>query len=602
MTPKCYSYIRFSTPEQLKGDSLRRQLKMSEDYAREHGLELDPMRDLGLSAFKGVHRSRGALGGFLTLVEAGKIPKGSTLLVESLDRLSREQVLDALEQFLSIVRAGVKVVTLGDRMEYTRESINANIGQLMFSLTIMSRAHEESLTKAKRIKAAWEQKRNMIGEQKLTSRAPEWLELTPDRTAFRPIPERAEIIVRIYREKLAGRGAGLIARDLNQQTAWTPKNGWRKSYVEKILRTSAVIGEYQPHKMTVDADGNYKRVPIGEPIPDYFPKVVPEESFYAVRQQMEQRASLNAGNGGGRNGKISNLFGHIAKCGYCGGSMSFVDKGKPPKGGSYLICDNARRGLPNCKRRPIRYDEFENLVLTFCRGLNPADLLPGRDERESKLQVLKGRLATVNGKAKEATAKVNNLTDSIATTGNVAVRRTLEGRLAEALKEQEIHETEARQLNQEIKRHSRSKDEVRARLESMQELLSFLQERDGDELIDVRCRLREELRSLIEWIDVRPVGQLPMTEELAERMLKAALDVHSDMSKKEQKELEADLAARIENRDFRDYVIHFKGGSICTIVPTTPHKLALDFDKEGGRVRSQYQGIDGKTVTIEVAS
>ena len=46
------------------------------------------MRDLGLSAYKGEHRTKGALGSFLKLVEAGKITKGSTLSVESLDRLS----------------------------------------------------------------------------------------------------------------------------------------------------------------------------------------------------------------------------------------------------------------------------------------------------------------------------------------------------------------------------------------------------------------------------------------------------------------------------------------------------------------------------------
>jgi len=38
--PIAYSYIRFSTPEQLKGDSLRRQLEKSQNYADEHGLDL----------------------------------------------------------------------------------------------------------------------------------------------------------------------------------------------------------------------------------------------------------------------------------------------------------------------------------------------------------------------------------------------------------------------------------------------------------------------------------------------------------------------------------------------------------------------------------
>ena len=38
---KAYSYIRFSTPEQIKGDSLNRQLQLSKSYAKHHNLILD---------------------------------------------------------------------------------------------------------------------------------------------------------------------------------------------------------------------------------------------------------------------------------------------------------------------------------------------------------------------------------------------------------------------------------------------------------------------------------------------------------------------------------------------------------------------------------
>lgn len=62
---RAYSYIRMSTPEQLRGDSLRRQLSASEDWCLQHGYVLDSsLRDLGVSAFKGANRLRGALGRF----------------------------------------------------------------------------------------------------------------------------------------------------------------------------------------------------------------------------------------------------------------------------------------------------------------------------------------------------------------------------------------------------------------------------------------------------------------------------------------------------------------------------------------------------------
>ena len=111
--PTAYSYIRFSTPEQQKGDSLRRQLELSQAYAAKHGLILDEslnLRDLGISAFKGKNVERGALGAFIQAIDLGLVKKGSFLLVESLDRISRNTVLDALNVFTTIINKGVTIV------------------------------------------------------------------------------------------------------------------------------------------------------------------------------------------------------------------------------------------------------------------------------------------------------------------------------------------------------------------------------------------------------------------------------------------------------------------------------------------------------------
>ena len=61
--PRAYSYVRMSTDEQLKGDSLRRQMETSAAYAAEHGLELvdeSRLQDIGVSAFKGANVADGA--------------------------------------------------------------------------------------------------------------------------------------------------------------------------------------------------------------------------------------------------------------------------------------------------------------------------------------------------------------------------------------------------------------------------------------------------------------------------------------------------------------------------------------------------------------
>ncbi len=156
-----YSYIRFSSAEQRKGDSHRRQLEASEKYAQEHCLTLDTslkLDDLGRSAFDKTNVTKGRLGAFLRAIEDGRVPKGSYLLVESLDRLSRAQVLDALNQFSAILTAGITIVTLSDKQVYSHESVSENPMQLMVSILIMLRAHEESLTKSDRVGKAWQRK------------------------------------------------------------------------------------------------------------------------------------------------------------------------------------------------------------------------------------------------------------------------------------------------------------------------------------------------------------------------------------------------------------------------------------------------------------
>src|SRR5215207_3150924 len=87
-----YSYIRFSSPEQAKGDSLRRQTEAAAAWCERHGVTLDTsltLHDLGTSAIRGAHRDnpdKHALAAFLKAVEGGKVRKGSYLVVESLDR------------------------------------------------------------------------------------------------------------------------------------------------------------------------------------------------------------------------------------------------------------------------------------------------------------------------------------------------------------------------------------------------------------------------------------------------------------------------------------------------------------------------------------
>lgn len=256
---KAYSYIRFSRPEQMQGGSLRRQLEASQQFADEHGLELDDtLRDIGLSAYHGLHRVKGALGKFLGMVESGEIPVGSWLLVESLDRLSREEIEEALAQFLAIIRSGIVIATTSDKQVYRKGQLD--LTKLIVSLVVMARAHEESSTKSYRVRDAWEKKRSNASTVPLTARCPEWLRLVNGK--FEIIPKRVEIIRQIFEWSASGLGRWKIIKRLKGIDAFRGKDGWHESSIQKLLANEAVLGVYQPHRKI---EGT--RVPVGDPIP-----------------------------------------------------------------------------------------------------------------------------------------------------------------------------------------------------------------------------------------------------------------------------------------------------------------------------------------------
>jgi DNA invertase Pin-like site-specific DNA recombinase len=101
--PKAYSYLRFSTPEQLEGDSFRRQWSAAQAYAERHNLELHhelTFHDMGVPAFRGANVERGKLAAFRRAVEDGRVVAGAYLLVEDfvLARTISRKLTDLLKR------------------------------------------------------------------------------------------------------------------------------------------------------------------------------------------------------------------------------------------------------------------------------------------------------------------------------------------------------------------------------------------------------------------------------------------------------------------------------------------------------------------------
>ncbi|MND70916.1 hypothetical protein D3C80_624340 [compost metagenome] len=372
---RAYSYVRMSTRKQLRGDSLRRQLERSKTFADEHSLLLDDsLQDLGVSAWRGRNFKTGALGRFLSMVESGEIPKGSYLLIESLDRLSREAVPDALTLFMAIINAGIIIATLGeDRQIYSRDRLNGDWTKLIIGLAVMSRGHEESQTKSERISAVAKRKREQAREGKghITSITPAWIDakrIDANRYEF-TLNHHAETVRAIYEMAMRGLGATAIARKLNVDgvPAFKSKDGWYQSIIKALLTRHDVIGTFQPHRMQ---DG--KRVPDGDPIEGYFPAAIEKDLFLRV-----QAMRSNPGRPGRKGDTFANLFTGLCHCAHCGGPMTMkLSRVKGNENGRYLVCANYVRGH-RCKdgKRHFRYEPLEAVILDHVKEINLAETL-----------------------------------------------------------------------------------------------------------------------------------------------------------------------------------------------------------------------------------
>jgi DNA invertase Pin-like site-specific DNA recombinase len=273
---KAYSYIRFSTPGQIAGDSLRRQLALTRQWCEARGVELvEDYRDLGVSAFRRKNAVQGKLAEFIEAVESGRVPRGSVLIVESLDRITRTGLSDAMPLFLRLINGGVTVVTLADAKEYTKATIDANIGELMMSLVILSRANDESRMKSLRADAAHSARRKALvagAAVKSWGVAPQWLELHEGKWTLRP--DRAKAARMVF--KLLAQG--FSARDVGDKllaAGFKPVRGkgiWSSRTVELIARNRAAVGEL----VLRGRDG----APVV--LPRHYPPLVTEEQWTAA--------------------------------------------------------------------------------------------------------------------------------------------------------------------------------------------------------------------------------------------------------------------------------------------------------------------------------
>jgi DNA invertase Pin-like site-specific DNA recombinase len=356
-------------------------------YVARHGLTLDDsekMEDKGIGGFTGEHRSnpdRHALACFLDKVKANLIPPDSTLIIENLDRLSREDIRPALTLFLLILDAKINIVQLSPETVFRHEKTDPL--QIMMAIMELSRGHSESAMKSERVGRAWANKRTNASSKKLTARVPAWLVLSSDRKTFDVVPDAVAVVRRIFKMAIDGSGLSAITSTLNREKV--PAIGrapyWASSYVAKILSNKAVLGDYQPFTGRAS-----KRKKTGDPVKDYYPAIIDENTFYLARAAAKVRRIET----GPKVSEVRNLFTGILhdardKCSlsYRGGS----DASSPS-----LVSYKAIQGDGTYVGFP--YAAFESAILKTLREVSASELRPDAD-RVDMVESLKAQRAEV---------------------------------------------------------------------------------------------------------------------------------------------------------------------------------------------------------------
>nr|WP_259346500.1 recombinase family protein [Vibrio rotiferianus] len=275
-------------------------------------------------------KKRGAFGAFLTLVEEGIVKPGSVLIIESLDRMSREQPYKAQSTLNDLINADITIITTMDKKVFNKETLAKDpLGTMLMAVLEMVRAHKESLVKQERsIDAIIEQitlhENGDVAD--VAGAIPFWISRKPKPKntpkkikggfEFNEQESTIRLIVDLYSNQR--KGLRPISRELLERKIPSPKGGkiWGVSTISAVLANPALCGR-KVFKLRYLSDG--KQIETDYHLDSYFPAIMSEEDFDAMQAIKKRKAGSTRGRG--KWVYMLTNYGEKSRCAKCGSSI-----------------------------------------------------------------------------------------------------------------------------------------------------------------------------------------------------------------------------------------------------------------------------------------
>ncbi len=286
---KIAAYARVSTMEEHQSGSYELQVEYYTDYIQQNpAWELYKVfADEGITGTSTKNRA-----GFLEMIEDAKAGKIDYIITKSISRFARN-TLDCL----STVRM-LKNLPKPCGIYFEKENLDTLDSKSELFLTILSSmAQEESRSISENTK--WGvQKRFSQGKPHIPTTY--FLGYDTDEEGEIFIDEaQAEIVRRIYKDLLDGRGTPTIAKNLTKEGLKTARGNktWTSDAVYKILRNEKYMGHCLAQKSVTVDFLTHKRVRNKDHQPQYFirnthPAIISEEDWYAVQEELDRRNKM----------------------------------------------------------------------------------------------------------------------------------------------------------------------------------------------------------------------------------------------------------------------------------------------------------------------